>query len=95
MIQILICVYDLYIYISLGVCCAYKIYISHFWFWKIYVLCNFVSFFILLYGMDFPMSSVFENTILIASQYLHELLNRHCLTTALQLDWWIFPRSLV
>lgn len=53
------------------------------------------TFFILLYTMDFPMSFVFENRILIASQYLPEILNHHCLAIALQLDMRVFPRKLV
>lgn len=79
--------------------CAYAVHIKNiyhtFGFGNYNYVILYPTFFILLYGMDFPMSSVFENTILIASQCLHELLNHHCLTTALQLDWWIFPGSLV
>ena len=85
-------VFMMCLFTSFCICCVHKN-ISHFCFGKIPVLYNFVScFFSLLYGMNFPTSLVFENTILIApaSWVIKSSLFNHCSSVGLVEFSWKF-----
>lgn len=80
------------LFTSFCICCVHKN-ISHFSFGKIPVLYNSVTcFFSLLYGMNFPMSLVFENTILIAPApwVIKSSLLNHCSSVGLVEFSWKF-----
>lgn len=80
------------LFTSFCICCVHKN-ISHFSFGKIPVLYNSVTcFFSLLYSMNFPMSLVFENTILIAPApwVIKSSLLNHCSSVGLVEFSWKF-----